>query len=370
LTSGPAQAAPPPLPHPARGRGSSVALLAGVSFALVAFWASRARAEAVQVEGVRSETASLGWSRLPGAESCATAIELGEAVERILGRDVLVAAPDAELSLEGRIERSETGYRAVIGVARRDGSSEGERVYEHHGQVCAEANDAIALILALLIDPEATPPSEPATEPTPPPPSDDVQAAGGTEPVPSAPTVPAADPPFGIALDLSAMFSAFITPSAAPAGRAAVHLRFPSGPLPPLAVVLAGWLAPWSRAELGADRWADFLFATGGLGLCTVPRLAPSLDLSICVLGEAGGAFVVGQRALVPDERERVVFFFEAAATLRARFWEALTGHLGVSLAVPLRTEPYLAAGTAYYRPDPVGLFAFLGLGFDAGLGR
>lgn len=378
-------------------RASSIAVLVGLAFAaLVGLLVdvSLARADAVQLEGVRSETASLGWSRLPGSESCATAIELGEAVEQILGRDVLVAAPDAELSLEGRIERTETGYRAVIGVVRRDGASEGERVYEHRGEVCSEATEAIALILALLIDPDASPAPEPTDPPLPsasegPPPDPALPPAseGPTDsPLPPASEGAATDPPlplagegrgggeaapFGVALDLSAMFSAFITPSAAPAGRAAVHLRFPASPLPPMAVVLAGWVAPWARAQLAdPDAWADFLFAVGGAGICTVPRLAPSLELSICVLAEAGGAFVVGQRAVSPDERERVVFFVEASAALRARFWEALTGHVGVSLAVPFRTEPWLASGTAFYRPDPVGLFAFLGLGFDVGFGR
>jgi hypothetical protein len=164
------------------------------------------------------------------------------------------------------------------------------------------------------------------------------------------------------------MFSAFVTPSAAPAGRSAIHLRFPSGPLPPLAVAVVGWLSPWSRASAGSGS-ADFLFAIGGAGLCTVPRLTPWLDLSVCVLGEAGGAFVVGQSMLVPSERERVVFFFEASATLRAHVYDALTAHLGLSLAVPFRTEPWLASGAAYWRPDPIGLFAFLGVGFDVGFG-
>jgi hypothetical protein len=320
----------------------------------------------------RAETASLGWSRGPGTEMCATAIELGEEVEAILGRDVLVAAPDAELALEGRIEREGEGFRAVIAVTRRDGSSEGERIYTHPGVNCRDATESIALILALLIDPDAEPP-----ENAPPPAEREGPREGTREQHPERDAPPGEETrepvgpaPFGLAVDLSGLVTAFITPSAAPGGRAAVHLRFPSGPLPPLAVVVTGWLAPWSRADAGGGAWVDHLFVLGGAGLCTIPSLTEWLDLSICVMGEAGGGFVIGERTLVPDERERVLAFFEAAITLRAHVWEALTANLGASLVVPFRTEPWLATGNAYWRPNPVGLFVFLGVGFDVGFGR
>ncbi len=314
-----------------------------------------------------AETASLGWSRGPGTEMCATAIELGEQVESILGRDVLVAAPDAELSLEGRIEREGEGFRAVIAVTRRDGSSEGERIFTHPGVNCREATESIALILALLIDPDAEPP-----ENVPPPAEREGPGEGTREPDqhPDPDPTPTGPAPFGLAVDLSGLLTAFVTPSAAPGGRTAIHLRFPSGPLPPLAVVVAGWLAPWSRADAPSGAWVDHLFVLGGAGLCTVPSLTDWLDLSICVMGEAGGGFVIAQRTLAPDERERVLAFFEASVTLRAHVWQALTANLGASLVVPFRTEPWLAGGSAYWRPDPAGLFVFLGVGFDVGFGR
>ncbi|MBX7194317.1 MAG: hypothetical protein K1X94_19835 [Sandaracinaceae bacterium] len=337
--------------------------------------------EAIEVEGVASETASLGWSRLPGTESCATAIELGEAVEAILGRDVLVAAPDAALSLTAE------GYRATIAVTRRGGESEGERVYEHAGHECSAATEAIALILALLIDPDASLSDAGSAEPesgtgtgtgtgtgagsgSDPTAGTGAESESGTGEESGTADEPQEPAPFGLALDLSGMLAAFVTPSAAPAGRAAIHLRFPSGPLPPLTVVALGWLSPWSRAQGAGDAWADYLFAIGGVGLCVAPRLASWLDLSICAAGEAGGSFVIAQQALTPDERERVAFFFEASATLRAHVYDAFTAHLGISLAVPFRTEPWAASGAAYWRPDPVGLFVFLGVGFDVGFGR
>ncbi|MBN8609268.1 MAG: hypothetical protein J0L92_01700 [Deltaproteobacteria bacterium] len=343
-----------------RGLASRVFLFATLLFA------GPAHALVAVEEPPAAETASLGWSRGPGTEMCATAIQLGEEVEAILGRDVLVAAPDAELSLEGRIERAGEGFRAVIAVTRRDGSSEGERIYTHPGVNCRDATESIALILALLIDPDAEPPSdEPDPNATDPNATDDSPPAE-TRSEPVDDTVA----PFGLAVDLSGLLAAFVTPSAAPGGRTAIHLRFPSGPLPPLAVVVTGWLAPWSRADASGGAWVDHLFVVGGAGLCTIPSLTDWLDLSICVMGEAGGGFVIAERTLVPDERERVLAFFEAAITLRAHVWQALTANLGASLVVPFRTEPWLATGNVYWRPDPVGLFVFLGVGFDVGFGR
>jgi hypothetical protein len=357
-----------------------------VSVLLAALWlatASRAIADDGAARAVASETASLGWSRLPGTEACATAIELGERVEAWLGSGVLVAAPDAALSLEGRIERTPSGYRATIAVTRRGGESEGERVYEHEGLECAAATEPIALILALLIDPDAAPSA--GTDAAP---SAGTAAApnAGTAAAPSAGTAavpnagapgPGTDPdstvsPLGVVVDLSAVFAAFVTPSASPSARSAVHLRFLAGPVP-LGVAIVGWLSPWSRASAGAAS-ADFLFALGGAGLCAAPQLGAGLELSICALGEAGGAFVLGQSRLLPTERERVVAFFEASVTLRARVLDVVTAHAGASLLVPFRTEPWLASDaeprlvSAYWRPDPAGLFVFVGFGFDVGI--
>jgi hypothetical protein len=381
---------PAPSPREIVGKRASTRRLMALVLAACCAWG---RADALAQEPVAAETASLGWSRLPGAESCPTAIELGQAAERVLGRDVLVAAPDAALSIEGRIEPAEGGFRAVLGVARRGGASEGERVYVHAG-ACAEALEPLALIVALMIDPEAetetvpetVPVPETVTEPEPEPETETVpeteteteaEPEPATEPVPEPVPVPEPEPvplpdagrsALALSGDLSAALAAFVTPSAAPAGRASLALRFDAGPVP-LAVALVGVLTPWSRADAAAGSWVDLLQLHGGIGLCTVPELARGLELSVCALGEGGGAFVVGQRGLAPDERERVIFLLEIAATLRLRVLDALTAHAGASLAVPLRTEPYLAGGAAYYRPDPVGLFVFVGLGFDVGLG-
>lgn len=315
------------------------------------------------------ETASLGWSRLPGAESCPTAIELGEAVDALLGRRVLVAASTADLALEGRVEPIEGGFRATIAVARRGGATEGERVYEQHGD-CEALLAPVATIVALLIDPDAE--LQPDAE---------LSSSAPPAPAPSAPASPDAGPAparaveplrptssFVVRVDASVGLEAFLAPSVAPLGRAQVELGFRVGDVP-LGLAFVGELAPWSRASLPADAFVDLFEARGGLGLCVEPSLAPSLGLSVCAIGEAGGAFVVGERDARSDARERLTGLVELAAMLRARLLAHVSAHLGAALGVPLRTDPWLADGAAFYRPDPLGFAVWLGLGFDAGPG-
>ncbi len=311
------------------------------------------------------DTASLGWSRLPGAEGCATSIELGERMEAILGHRVLVAAPEASMAIEGRIEPSGAGFRATIVVSRRGGEREGERVFSHEGPDCRDATEPLALVLALLVDPEASP-LERREAPHP--------LASRAQRSPSVPTSidDASDPHDAprLVLDLGAGVSLLATPFVAPVGRITLHLVFPGLRAFPLAIIATGWTAPFSRAEAPDGGALDLLLAAGGLGVCWMPRIEAWLEGSICLLADVGAALVVGTRALVPDERERVLVFGDVLFALRARLAEAWTAHLALSLLGVGRQEPWTAMGETRFRPEPLGVLVTLGLGFDVGIGR
>ncbi len=107
------------------------------------------------------QTASLSWVRLPKAESCASTQRLAQAVEAQLGRSVWVSASKAELTVEGRAERGPDGFLAIFSVSTADGASLGTRRVEL-GATCEGLVAQAALVLALMIDPEALrPPPEP-----------------------------------------------------------------------------------------------------------------------------------------------------------------------------------------------------------------
>jgi hypothetical protein len=108
-------------------------------------------------EPVRSgRSAALSWVRLPGAESCISTTDLAGLVELQLGRHALVSASDADLSVEARVTAGGAGknkFRAVVTGTLRDGTALGTR--DLAGQTCAELNPSLALVIALMIDPES-----------------------------------------------------------------------------------------------------------------------------------------------------------------------------------------------------------------------
>ncbi len=108
--------------------------------------------------------------RLPGAESCISAADLGARIETHLGRKVLVSPSVADLSIEGRVEPTGQGaarrFRATVGGTRRSGEPIGTRELVSPTGDCRSLDDGLVIVLALMIDPDATAPAQP--EPPPP----------------------------------------------------------------------------------------------------------------------------------------------------------------------------------------------------------
>lgn len=108
-----------------------------------------------------SRTSALSWVRLPGAESCIATGELGERIERHLGRAVLVSPSVADLSIEGRVVRTQGKFKVTVGGSRRDGTPIGTRELASATASCREIDDALVLAIALMIDPDALAPKPP-----------------------------------------------------------------------------------------------------------------------------------------------------------------------------------------------------------------
>ncbi len=107
-------------------------------------------------EPAPGKTSSLSWTRLAGAETCTGTIEIAKQVEALLQRAAIVSAATAELSIEGRVERTADGrFRATIVLAKTTGEIVGSRELETHGEACGELDEPASLAIALLIDPDA-----------------------------------------------------------------------------------------------------------------------------------------------------------------------------------------------------------------------
>jgi hypothetical protein len=105
----------------------------------------------------KKKTASLGWARLEGADACVATRDLAEGVEKILGRSVFVSASQADLSIEGRIEKRTEGpgFKATLTVSSAKGEPLGSRDLSTDQPDCHALDEEVELAIALMVDPEA-----------------------------------------------------------------------------------------------------------------------------------------------------------------------------------------------------------------------
>ncbi|HEX6240181.1 MAG TPA: hypothetical protein VFZ61_04790, partial [Polyangiales bacterium] len=96
---------------------------------------------------------ALHWSRAPEAESCIGPHALALRVTALTG-PVLVEPTTAELSIEGHILRLPDGqFEARLNATTRDGAQRGARSLKQAGD-CRQLDDALTLVIALMIDPD------------------------------------------------------------------------------------------------------------------------------------------------------------------------------------------------------------------------
>ncbi|HRH01182.1 MAG TPA: hypothetical protein PLR99_33325, partial [Polyangiaceae bacterium] len=103
----------------------------------------------------KKRTSTLGWLRLGGADACVATQPLARAVEERLGRTVFVSPADADVSVEGRIERRGQGFSATIVLRDAEGKALGTRTLERAEPRCEALTESLVLIIAVMIDPDA-----------------------------------------------------------------------------------------------------------------------------------------------------------------------------------------------------------------------
>jgi hypothetical protein len=231
---------------------------------LLLFWSAPAFAQ---------ETSSLHWVRLPGAEACVGGHDLAQAVEAELGHSIFVSASEAELAVEGRVEPQPEhgGFRAVLAVSNREGALLGERTIESQAADCTEFTPALAVVIALLIDPDAEH-AAPVDEPE--------------EGVVETPEQPDPEPPppseWHVVLEGGTGISAGLAPVPLWTLIGSVILETPWL----VALEVGGRLSP-----IGGDA-ADLVLAMGKIAACFVPELDARFHLHACGGFEAGVVFV------------------------------------------------------------------------------
>ena len=286
-------------------------------------------------------TVTLRLSVTGGAEACVSQPALEARLEARLGRAVF-ADRDAEASVEGVLERSDRSprWRATFVVSGPDGSERGRRDLSSDAEDCGAVQEALALVLTVMIDPSAALAPEPQGAPVPPPQPPPVEPPPppAREPPTPRPSPAPARRPWHLRFALGPTAAIGLLPRLAAGGRVAVAVAPPDLPLLELEAVY------WAQGrETAGGGTASFQVVEAAASLFAVLlrterfEVGPTAGLRAGLVTAAGHDLENGESARRP--------LVEPFAGLR--FEVRIAGPLfaggGVALAVPLvRDEFYV----------------------------
>ncbi|MCP3063740.1 hypothetical protein LXT21_33695 [Myxococcus sp. K38C18041901] len=283
------------------------------------------------------EPSSARWGLHWNAPSeCIQAAPLARAVEARLGRSVFGSLPD--VLVHGVLEpASSSGWSARLTLVDARGTVLGSRDIDSATPACADIERRLVLVLALMIDPEALSPREPA-----PVPSEGVAPPEEAPPLPEAPDptveeelpIQASSPPTRAApwpgrstVSLTALTTTGLSDGLAWGGRLGWRGAGSVTWLVGLSVV------PWARSELEDGR-VGLLLATPEAGVCPLVGGGSRWEVSAC----ATAAFSFVMADSTGQTVDEVDLLIRGDAVARAQLelrWGGATGlHVGGGAAV------------------------------------
>lgn len=309
-------------------------------FALVTIFLLLVPRFAWGAEKVLPRTSSLSWIRLSGAEDCVSTQDLARDVEARLHRSVFVSPAQADVSVEGHIEpkASGRGWNATIALRDAKGTMLGTRELQRdEPSSCGELREPLALIVAVMIDPNAAlgddgQPHE-AALPKP------VVIAKQNQPaevIPSRPSPAPAQWKFDGGASLIAGLG--LLPNAG--------LGVYGGGLlePPHFIPLQGFGAVWldnSAATEGLGRATFSLMFLGG-GLCPLTWRTSRVSAYGCANGHLGLIKSHGEGFDVPASDERKPYLAGALeGRVSIRLFGPIALRAAVSVAAPLVRDTF-----------------------------
>jgi len=340
------------VPCPALTRFASACLLT----VAVALTSSAANGQATP-----PRTSSLSWVRMQGAESCISTQALARAVEARLHRSVFVSAARADLSVEGSVEpiNAPQGWHAAVRVRDEHGALLGERDISTQGSSCVDLSEPLALVIALMIDPDADLSTEPENPPEPPPPPPTTRVEVRREkvyvPVPVQPEQ--APPPWRFEGGVGVV-----------SGRG--HLPFPSvgagaGALlqPRGFLTIEAHGSVWRAAQLDNSD-ADIRRWDGGLTLCPLADTTIMGGYALCAGGQAALLSAHGVKGDA-NTGSYVVPEFVVLGRGSLVILDPFVLRFGVSVFVPLRRPSFYGdtSSESVFRSYWIGTVADFGLG-------
>ncbi len=278
-------------------------------------------------------SARLQWQRVAGAEGCISGEELAATLQRRLRRGT-IGGPEAELTLEGTVAPAErgVGWKAWVVVRDRADRSAGAREVATDEASCRALDEALLLVLSVIIDPSA------AFEPGPAP----AAAAGGRRPGDGQATTWHLAAGAGAALGL--------VPRIGLGAAASAGLRLWGGPV--LELEAAHWFG--TRVERAAGG-ATVAATQGGVNVCWLPFERGAWQAGGC-LGVQGGvvsadAAGFGGENLAPS---RPLANVAARGEARLRLADPFFVRLTLGAALPLVRDRFFFESRA---GEPSSLF-------------
>lgn len=221
-------------------------------------------------------SASLEWAA-PPTSRCSTRAALVAAVEARLHRAVFVAAAAADVRLDVTTRMLGTGWAIDLELRDRHGAPLGTRHVRGRASDCADLNESLPLVVALLLDFPRRELPLPAAPPIPVPAVPLAVPAGA----PEVPKDTARSPPgqqgARVSIALEGEAASGVVPGLAAGGAASGGVHSALGWSVEIA---AGALMPSSIAIVGGGR-ARFFHAYGGVLGCA-PLLRAAVALSLC----------------------------------------------------------------------------------------
>jgi hypothetical protein len=257
---------------------------------------------------------------------------MARAVEQRLGRPVLVSPSQADLSIEGRAEATgdPTRLRAVLVMRDATGTVLGTREFEEAATDCVALRDAVALAVALMIDPDAV--LHPAVRPPPPvavPPPCPVEAT----PRAAGPVVSAPSQTWRVWPSAGAAVGYGFLPAPSVGLQAGVTVLPPK--FWPIEMVTVAWGPQILGAEGGTS--TRFTYISGALAVCPLyVEGGRGLSFRACA-GPAGGVLTSAGSGFVASRTDSKPTVHAAADAhvvlpLASRVAIDLGGSLDVSL--------------------------------------
>lgn len=279
------------------------------------------------------QSSTLSWVRMPGAEDCPSTQAVARAVEDRVGHSVFSAPSRAELAIEGRIEpQAIAGFRVTLMLRDARGAELGVRTIERSDPSCEAMIAPAALVISVMLDPNAMAAPALADAPAPAPAHGPISVALPRETIVSVPHAAPAQWRFeGTA---HAAVARGLTPDLAWGAGGGAILFAPNVPIGLRGE--ASLFVPTSAEERGAR--ADFDMVLSGGFICPTLERGRARWMA-CAGGHAG---ILRARTVAPLPAETLRGLLDVAFELRT----------GVRLVGPLAFGAGIGAALPIFRPQ------------------